>query len=93
MDTASVKIRFCYLRSGTTTDFQFNREERDEMKWRIGEDFALLQEKSEDPVVNIAPLASFPARIGAHCLQCSHQVLCNEFTDALARGAFDSNLK
>ncbi len=54
LPTDRIKVRFHYLRDTNTEEFQFSEEERQEARWRIGEDFALMQEKSSDPIFNIA---------------------------------------
>ena len=79
---SQVKIRFYYLKTGEAADFEFTHQEREEALWRIGEDFFLLQQKSLDPVVNIAPLSSFPARVDTHCFNCTHRLICPEFKAA-----------
>ena len=79
---SQVKIRFYYLKTGEAADFECTHQEREEALWRIGEDFFLLQEKSLDPVVNIAPLSSFPARVDTHCFNCTHRLICPDFKAA-----------
>jgi hypothetical protein len=89
----TVKIVFRYLKSGETAEFIFTAEEREEMKWRVGEEFFEMRSKSLHPVVNVAPLASFPARVDYHCLNCPHQLICSDFSNAVARGRFDKALR
>jgi hypothetical protein len=84
-----VQVRFLYLRTGEREEFEFTEEERQETRWRVGEDFALMQEKSSDPVLNIADPDSFPAVTGFHCLSCPHQLMCRRFAADAARGFFD----
>jgi hypothetical protein len=79
---SQVKIRFYYLKTGEAADFEFTDQEREEALWRIGEDFFLMQKKSLDPVVNIAPLSSFPARVDVHCFNCTHRPICPDFKAA-----------
>jgi hypothetical protein len=89
----TVKVVFRYLKSGETAEFVFTPEEREEMKWRVGEEFGEMRGKSLHPVVNVAPLASFPARVDYHCLNCPHQLICPDFSNAVARGRFDKALR
>ncbi len=84
-----VKVRFLYLRTGESAEFEFGEEERMEARWRVGEDFALMQEKSSDPVYNIAAPDTFPALTEFHCLSCSHQRMCKQFALQSSKGFFD----
>jgi hypothetical protein len=84
-----VRVRFYYLRDGTHSDFQFSQEDRNDMKWQIGEAFAVLQSKSDDPVINCGTMSKFPTGVGYGCLKCPHQILCGDFSSALAKGTFD----
>ena len=83
-----ILVRFIYLRSGERTEFEFTPEERLETLWRVGEEFAYMQEKSSDPVLNIASLDAFRAQTGFHCLSCAHQLICEQFAKDSARGFF-----
>ena len=84
-----IVVRFIYLRSGERTEFEFTPEERAETLWRVGEEFAYMQEKSSDPVLNIASLDAFHAQTGFHCLSCAHQLICERFEKDSARGFFE----
>jgi hypothetical protein len=38
-------------------------------------------------------LLTFPARVDHHCLRCPHQLICDDFSRAMAAGRFDQTLK
>lgn len=48
-----VKVRFLYLRTGESEEFEFSEEERMEARWRVGEDFALMRERARIPFTTL----------------------------------------
>jgi len=77
--TRPVEVRFYYLATGAVEAFRFSLEERSEVLWQIGEEFASLQRMSDDPVINTGPESRFRPSVSRMCLSCNFHGMCEPF--------------